>query len=324
MNIYERGQNLGEGTWGIVFEATRKTDGRKVGVKRIKCKDPKDGVVWTALREVKYLQELHHPNIIELIDVYIADSALHLVFEFCPLDLEKIIKAKKEIYISPSDVKSYMNMLLQGLAHCHNHFILHRDLKPSNLLIATNGQLRLADFGLAREHGSPNRSMSNEVVTRWYRAPELMFGARRYSAAIDMWAIGCIFAELMLRVPLFAGNTDTDTEQLGKIFNALGTPTPATWPAATSLPCYLEFEPREPLDLSPLFMSQPSSAQPLLLAMLTLDPMKRLSATKALEHPYFSTLPEATPPENLPTSLESSNVNHGSGAISNKRMKIER
>eukprot|EP00607_Mallomonas_marina_P005337 CAMPEP_0182437512 /NCGR_PEP_ID=MMETSP1167-20130531/85087_1 /TAXON_ID=2988 /ORGANISM="Mallomonas Sp, Strain CCMP3275" /LENGTH=131 /DNA_ID=CAMNT_0024630455 /DNA_START=238 /DNA_END=633 /DNA_ORIENTATION=- len=129
------------------------------------AKDSREGMVFTALREIKYLQELRHPNIIELLDVYLADTALHLVFEFCPTDLEVIIKAKQDIFISPADVKTYMHMLLSGLEYCHSRFILHRDLKPSNLLITIEGVLRIGDFGLAREYGSPNRSMSNQVVT---------------------------------------------------------------------------------------------------------------------------------------------------------------
>eukprot|EP01041_Mallomonas_annulata_P008900 gene8900-18418_t len=305
-SLYVRGRFLGEGTWGTVFEATRKSDNRRVGVKLIKLsKEAKQGVAFTALREVKYLQELKHINVIELLDVYLADKCLHLVFEFCPTDLEVVIKAKQDLFISPADVKSYMIMLLSGLKYCHEHFILHRDLKPSNLLIAYNGQLRVGDFGLAREFGSPNRSMSNQVVTTWYRAPELLFGARRYSTAIDQWAVGCIFAEIILRTPIFTGTTDID--QLAKIFNVIGTPNVDNWAGATVLPNFVDFEPREPLDLV----------------------TASNGITTALNHPYFTNEPSPTPPEKLPVPYDKTSAQHymyinsSSNVSSNGNIKIE-
>lgn len=179
--------------------------------------------------------------------------------------------------------------------------MMYSDLKPANLLIDAGGVVKLADFGLARTYGSPEE-LTNEVVTRWYRAPELLFGAPLYSGAVDMWAVGCIFAELIFRVPLFPGMYpqfffkflilciqlgNTDLEQLAKIFNVLGTPNATNWPGVEFLPSYVEFEARDPLDLRPLFGSSsvlPGTSSPanmdLLKCMLTLNPQKRVTASQ--------------------------------------------
>ena len=142
------------------------------------------------------MREIQHHNIIELLDAYAADGALHMVLELCIGDLNDIIM-DKTILLSPSDIKSYLRMTLQGVEHMHSHFILHRDLKPENLLIGSDKQIKIADYGLAVFAGTP-RPLTAAVVTSWYRCPELFFGARHYSYAVDMWSVGCIFAELIL------------------------------------------------------------------------------------------------------------------------------
>jgi cyclin-dependent kinase 7 len=182
-------------------------------------------------------------------------------------------------------------------------------LKPANLLLTDKGVLKLADFGLARAHGSPNLDMTFQVVTRWYRAPELLFGARKYGEGIDIWAAGCIFAEIILREALFATTRENDTDigQLSKVFNVMGTPTAENWPSASILPNYVEFEPREPLNLSNLFPTnekeENSDISPVLdviLKMLVLDPSRRISASKAIQHTYFNKEPKPCRPEDLP------------------------
>ncbi|XP_075582174.1 cyclin-dependent kinase 7 isoform X3 [Pelecanus crispus] len=162
-----------------------------------------------------------------LLDAFGHKSNISLVFDFMETDLEVIIK-DTSIVLTQSHIKAYMLMTLQGLEYLHQHWILHRDLKPNNLLLDENGVLKLADFGLAKSFGSPNRVYTHQVVTRWYRAPELLFGARMYGVGVDMWAVGCILAELLLRVPFLPG--DSDLDQLTRIFETLGTPTEEQWP----------------------------------------------------------------------------------------------
>ncbi|KAI8916514.1 kinase-like domain-containing protein [Powellomyces hirtus] len=273
---------------------------RRIAIKKIKIGQFKDGMDMSAIREVKFLQELKHPNIIELIDVYSHKTNLNLVLEFLDADLEMIIK-NKNVAFSAADVKSWMMMTLRGVRHCHTNFILHRDLKPNNLLLASDGQLKLADFGMARDYGDPHRKMTSIVVTRWYRSPELLLGANRYGYAVDMWAIGCIFAELMLRVPFMPG--ESDISQLQTIFRALGTPTELDWPGMKELPDYHDFQvfPKNPL--RHLFTAASADALSLLESLLLYDPLKRPSAHDALNHYYFRNQPRPTPPAKLPRDV---------------------
>lgn len=294
---YEVGKVLGEGTFGIVLSAIQIDTKRLVAIKQFKPGKFKDGVNFTALREMKLQAEIRHVNVTELLDVYMVDHTVHLVFEYLPLNLEDVIKCK-EIVLSQSHVKSYLKMVLQGILECHNHWIVHRDLKPENLLCGPNGNIKIADFGLARIFGSPNRNMTALVCTIWYRPPELLFGAREYAQAVDMWGIGCILAELLLRVPIFAGNNEID--QLGKIFHVLGTPTDATWPGVSSLPNFIEFTPNDPMDLHLLFSAASEDAIDLLQKCFTFDPKYRITAAQALAHPYFSNEPFPTSPHDLP------------------------
>ncbi|KAG1442315.1 hypothetical protein G6F56_011114 [Rhizopus delemar] len=299
---YQKDAKVGEGAYAVVYRGTEATTGRTVAIKKIKMGQFKDGLDLTAIREVKYLQELRHPNVIELIDVYSQRTNLNLVLEFLDSDLEQMIKDKSILFM-PADIKSWMMMMLRGLDHCHRHFILHRDMKPNNLLISSDGTLKIADFGLARDWGDPSKQMTSQVVTRWYRSPELLFGAKEYSYAVDIWAVGCIFAELMLRTPYVAGESDMD--QLTKIFHALGTPTEMDWPGMNSLPDYIQFKTFPKVPLRQYFTAAGVDALSLLEQMLVFDPNKRWTAEECLGHSYFKNTPLPTPPEKLP-KVESS------------------
>mmetsp|Transcript_37769 Transcript_37769/g.150601 ORF Transcript_37769/g.150601 Transcript_37769/m.150601 type:complete len:354 (-) Transcript_37769:2540-3601(-) len=285
---YKNIKKLGEGAGGVVTQAEDVGTGRIVAVKKVRMGKAKDGISMEALREIKLLQEIKHPNVIELVDAFSSNTNVNLVFEYCLTDLDAVIRSR-EIFITEAEVKGCLLMILRGVEACHKHWTLHRDLKPNNILLGTDGNLKLADFGLARIHGSPNPRLTHIVVTRWYRAPELLFGARQYGTAIDMWAVGCVFAELMLRVPYLPG--DSEIDQLVKIFHARGTPDDAIWPGMSSLPGYVKFSHVPAQDHRALFTAASEQALDLLNKFLVFDPLKRISAADALAHPYFTTGP---------------------------------
>ncbi|XP_059132435.1 cyclin-dependent kinase 7 isoform X1 [Peromyscus eremicus] len=259
--------------------------------------EAKDGINRTALREIKLLQELSHPNIIGLLDAFGHKSNISLVFDFMETDLEVIIK-DNSLVLTPSHIKAYMLMTLQGLEYLHQHWILHRDLKPNNLLLDENGVLKLADFGLAKSFGSPNRAYTHQVVTRWYRAPELLFGARMYGVGVDMWAVGCILAELLLRVPFLPG--DSDLDQLTRIFETLGTPTEEQWPDMCSLPDYVTFKSFPGIPLQHIFIAAGDDLLELIQGLFLFNPCTRTTASQALKTKYFSNRPGPTPGCQLP------------------------
>jgi cyclin-dependent kinase 7 len=207
---------LGQGTWGVVQMAKQKDTGRIVAIKKIKSESPEEGINFTAVREIKLLREFKHENIIELVECFTTpDLAICLVYECCHTDLEKIIR-NKEIQMNMADIKQYLLQLMRAVEACHNRFILHRDLKPDNCLFLRDGTLKLADFGLARLYGTPKTRLSPQAITLWYKPPELLLGANEYSAAVDMWSVGCIFAEMLLREPFLQG-LKTDISQLDKV-----------------------------------------------------------------------------------------------------------
>lgn len=297
---YAKVEFLGEGQFATVYKARDVTTENVVAVKKIKLgsrAEAKDGINRTALREVKLLQELKHPNIINLMDVFGHKSNVSLVFDFMDTDLEVIIK-DNSIVLTPAHIKAYMLMTLQGLEYLHKNWILHRDLKPNNLLVNSNGVLKIGDFGLAKFFGSPNRIYTHQVVTRWYRAPELLFGARIYGIGVDMWAVGCILAELLLRVPFLPGESDLD--QLTRIFQVLGTPTEEVWPGLSLLPDYVQFRPFAGTPFKHIFTAASDDLLELIEHLLSLYPLTRCSCEEALKMSYFSNKPHPSPGSQLP------------------------
>ncbi|XP_021936620.1 cyclin-dependent kinase 7 isoform X1 [Zootermopsis nevadensis] len=286
--------------FATVYKARDSVNDTIVAVKKIKLgsrAEAQDGINRTALREIKLLQELKHPNIINLMDVFGHKSNVSLVFDFMDTDLEVIIK-DNNIVLTPANIKAYLLMTLQGLEYLHINWILHRDLKPNNLLVNSNGVLKIGDFGLAKFHGSPSRVYTHQVVTRWYRAPELLFGARMYGAGIDMWAIGCILAELLLRVPFLPG--DSDLDQLTRIFQVLGTPTDETWPNVKELPDFIQFKTFPGTPLRHIFTAAGDDLLDLLAHLLSISPLDRCNCHEALQAPYFSNKPAPTQGSQLP------------------------
>jgi cyclin-dependent kinase len=286
MEQYERLEKIGEGTYGVVYKA-QDTHGQIYALKTIRLEAEDEGIPSTAIREISLLKELQHPNIVRLCDVIHTERKLTLVFEYLDQDLKKHLD-HTDGGLEPQMTQSFLYQLLRGISYCHQHRVLHRDLKPQNLLTNREGSLKLADFGLARAFGIPVRSYTHEVVTLWYRAPDVLMGSRKYSTPVDIWSVGCIFAEMVNGKPTFPGNADAD--QLQKIFKVLGTPSEKTWPQITELPDW------KPDNASPQHEPQPWSiivpnlgqdGVDLLSRMLQYSPEKRVAGKMAMEHIYF-------------------------------------
>jgi len=284
-------EKIGEGTYGVVFKGKNTKTGEIVAMKKIRLESEDEGVPSTAIREISLLKELQHPNIVCLMDVLMQEAKLYLIFEYLTMDLKKYMDTNipKDGQMDAKLTKSYTYQLLQGMLFCHQRRVLHRDMKPQNLLIDKNGCIKIADFGLARAFGIPVRVYTHEVVTLWYRAPEVLLGSPKYSCPIDIWSIGTIFAEMVNRRPLFQG--DSEIDQLFRIFRVLRTPTEELWPGVTQLPDFKASFPNwATMNLKNSMKKLESAGLDLLEATLVYDPSKRISAKKALLHPYFDDL----------------------------------
>lgn len=306
MDKYQKIEKIGEGTYGVVYKARNRMSGELVALKKIRLEAEDEGIPSTAIREISILKELQHPNIVRLHDVIHTEKKLTLVFEYLEMDLKKFLDTNAAC--SRDTIKTLLYQLLKGVAFCHDRRVLHRDLKPQNLLIKTAAsssmgdvagapcyELKLADFGLARAFGIPVRSYTHEVVTLWYRAPDVLMGSRRYSTPVDLWSVGCIFGEMASSRPLFPGNSETD--QLHRIFHVLGTPTEESWPTMTQLPEYrTDFPQYDPTGFNTdenrtLTDTLGPTGIELLMQMLRYEPGSRITAKGAMEHPFFSDPP---------------------------------
>lgn len=285
MDKFLRIEKIGEGTYGVVYKARDKVSGNLVALKKIRLEMEAEGVPSTAIREISLLKELDHPNVVRLLDVVHSNNKLFLVFEYLLQDLKKYMDDSQQL-LPVSLVKSYLHQLLKGISYCHAHRILHRDLKPQNLLIDAKGYIKLADFGLARGFAMPVRQYTHEVITLWYRAPEILLGCRFYSTAVDVWSLGCIFVEMTTKRPLFPG--DSEIDQLFRIFRTLGTPDETNWPGVTVLPDYKGMFPRwPPQNVEEVVPALDLEGREVLEKLLTYDPSKRISARNALDLPFF-------------------------------------
>lgn len=286
---YTRIEKIGEGTYGVVYKAKDSVNNTIVALKKIRLEVEDEGIPSTAIREIALLKQLHHPNIVRLHDVIHTEKRLTLVFEYLDQDLKKFLDAHGDSGLPYERVLCFTYQLIKGIQYCHQQRVLHRDLKPQNLLINHEQQLKLADFGLARAFGIPVRNYTHEVVTLWYRSPDVLMGSRSYGTAVDIWSVGCIFAEMATGSPLFPGQNDGD--QLCKIFELLGTPSPESWPGISELPDYPKYANRIPTfsgkRLEMILPNLGDDGLNLLVMMLQIDPEKRISAEDALKHSYF-------------------------------------
>ncbi|XP_008677342.1 cell division cycle 2-related protein kinase 7 isoform X2 [Zea mays] len=295
VDCYRRIRKIGEGTYGEVFEAVDIITGERAALKKIKLDDGKEGFPRQILREIKLLKKLDHENIIRLKEIVVSPGSAHgtggsddhiyrgdiyMVFEYMDHDLKKVLH-----HSAPSQVKVYMGQLLKGLQYCHANNVLHRDIKGANLLITGGKLLKLADFGLARLF-TRDGTLTNHVITLWYRPPELLLGATSYAEPVDIWSVGCIFAEFLLKKPLFPGRTE-----LSKIFELCGSPNEESWPGVSKLPLYktMTIRPATPTkrSLRDILQNFDCPAVELIERMLILNPSQRISAQDALGAAYF-------------------------------------
>lgn len=282
---------LGEGTYGEVYKVKDQITGEILAMKRMKLHDEEEGIPSTAIREISILKELPHRNVVQLRDVFCAKQKVMLVFEFVESDLKKFMK-KSGGALNVNLVRDFSYQLISGIDFLHNHRIIHRDLKPQNLLITQdpNPILKIADFGLARAYALPIPKYTHEVVTVWYRAPEILLGQAEYSLPVDIWSCGCIVAEMGCGAALFMGDCEIDT--IFKIFQKLGTPSFKEWPNLEYLRDFKqETFPkwrRKPWpEIRDLGRLVGYDCCDLLGHLLAYDPINRCSAERALLHNFF-------------------------------------
>ncbi|CAM8921973.1 unnamed protein product [Rhodiola kirilowii] len=319
VECFEKLEQIGEGTYGQVFKAREIATGEIVALKRILINKDKESEEFpiTAIREIMILKKLNHPNVIKLKEIVLSTSPeddnkgetdhenryrgnIYLVYEYMDHDLTGLSNRPGQQFTVPQ-IKCYMKQLLTGLQYCHLNRVLHRDIKGSNLLINNEGILKLADFGLARSLANERDiHLTNLVVTLWYRPPELLLGATKYGPAVDMWSVGCIFAELLYGRQLLPGKTEPD--QINKIYELCGAPDEVNWPGVSELPRYrkLRVSRHRQRRLREVFSQFDRHAVDLLDKMLTLDPAQRISAADALNAEYFLSEPVPCDPKSLP------------------------
>ncbi|KAF8782143.1 serine/threonine-protein kinase ICK-like [Argiope bruennichi] len=285
MNQYVTLSHLGDGTYGDVVLGKRLDTGEKVAIKKMK----KKYYSWDecmSLREVKSLKKLSHANLVKLKEVIREDDTLYFVFEYMKENLYQLMK-RRDRQFQETEIKNILFQILQGLSFMHKHGYFHRDLKPENVLCMGSDLIKIADFGLAREIRS-RPPYTDYVSTRWYRAPEILLRSTNYSSPIDLWALGCIMAELYNLRPLFPGRSEID--QIFRIASVLGTPDKAEWPEGYRLAAQMNFHfPKfSQISLADVVPGISIEGLTLLTDMLKWNPSLRPTAFLALRYPYFS------------------------------------
>jgi cyclin-dependent kinase len=291
---YEIIKKVGEGAYGKVFLAKDIKTNVQVAIKTIKLVNVEEGIPISSIREISLLKELNHINVVKLMDVIHLENKIVLVFEYLEEDLKKLLKLNMNKGFEVAKYKSLIYQLLQGIKYVHKLKIIHRDIKSENLLISDTNVLKIADFGLARGFGLPIKTFRNDVVSLWYRAPDILLGNEIYTTSVDLWSIGCIFAEMVRGTILFQGYSEK--EQLIKIFQVLGTPDVKQLPMYEKYPGWKEekWEVFKPMNLKELLPNLDDNGIDLLKKLLEFDPEKRISAADAVEHPFFKDLDQKT------------------------------
>ncbi|XP_073519366.1 cyclin-dependent kinase 4 isoform X2 [Phyllobates terribilis] len=288
---YERVAEIGVGAYGTVYKARDLQSGKFVALKNVRVQTNENGLPLSTVREVallKRLEHFDHPNIVKLMDVCASartdrETKVTLVFEHVDQDLKTYLNKVPPPGLPLETIKNLMRQFLSGLEFLHLNCIVHRDLKPENILVTSCGQVKLADFGLARIY-SCQMALTPVVVTLWYRAPEVLLQST-YATPVDIWSVGCIFAEMFRRKPLFCGNSEAD--QLCKIFDMIGLPSEEEWPEDVTL-SRSAFSPMSQKPVEKFVPEIDAMGAQLLLEMLTFNPLRRTSASQALHHAFFS------------------------------------
>lgn len=279
---------IGEGAFGVVHKAVFRGTGRIVAVKRMKeektrSHDACGGLHHTGLRELKIMQCVRHPNVMGCLDAFVQGDCLHVVMELMDCDLHQVVTDAGE-KLCENHVRCLARQIAEGLGALHARGFIHRDLTPRNVLLSfESGAAKLSDFGTSRVLGDDTRPMTGQCTALWYRAPELLYGAKLYDQGVDVWSLGCIIAEMFSRAPLFPGNSQIDT--LAKMMEKRGTP-PArgAWPNA--IPSFWS-EDRAKLVMSEVLPTASPSASDLVDDLLAWNPLQRPSAPKCLQHQFF-------------------------------------
>uniref|UniRef100_A0A7N5JQ58 cyclin-dependent kinase n=1 Tax=Ailuropoda melanoleuca TaxID=9646 RepID=A0A7N5JQ58_AILME len=291
MEKYEKLAKIGEGSYGVVFKCRNKTSGKVVAIKKFVESEDDPVVKKIALREIRMLKQLKHPNLVNLIEVFRRKRKMHLVFEYCDHTLLNELERNPK-GVADGVIKSVLWQTLQALNFCHKHNCIHRDVKPENILITKQGIIKICDFGFARIL-IPGDAYTDYVATRWYRAPELLVGDTQYGSSVDVWATGCVFAELLTGQPLWPGKSDVD--QLYLIIRTLGKLIPRHQSIFKSNQFFHGISIPEPEDMETL-EEKFSDAHPMSLNFmkecLKMNPDDRLTCAQLLESPYFDSFHE--------------------------------